>query len=68
MTKLFVLNDTTNNALSKFIPQKRVNCDDRNPLLFNNELENLIKKKNIIYKLNISNDKCTGKLETIKSL
>ena len=36
--------------LSNFIPHETITCDDRNPPCFNKKIENLIKKKNTLFK------------------
>ena len=49
--KLSILNNTVNNVLSKFILHETIACDHRNPPWFHNEIENLIKKKNIFLQI-----------------
>ena len=62
--KVSIIN-TINNVLSNFTPNETITCDDRNPLWFNKEIENLIKKKNILCKLYLTSDKDTNKFKTI---
>ena len=47
---MFILYNIINNVLSNFIPHETITCDDRNPPSFNKKIENLIKKKNTLFK------------------
>ena len=66
--KVSIFINTINNFLSNFIPHEIITCDDRNPPWFINEIEKLKKKKIVLYKLYLTSDRNTTKLETIKSL
>ena len=47
---MFILYNIINNVLSNFIPHETITFDDRNPPSFNKKIENLIKKKNTLFK------------------
>ena len=66
--KVSILNNIISNVPSNFNLHETIICDDRNPPWFCNEMKNLIKKNNILYKLNLTSDKDTNKLEPIKCL
>ena len=66
--KVSILNNTINNVLSNFIPHETITCDDKKPSLFNKNIINLIRNKNIFYKPHTANENSTDKKEAIKAL
>ena len=47
--KIVIFNNTVLNILSNFIPHKRIVCHEKEPLWFNNKIEELIQTKNTAF-------------------
>ena len=48
--KVFMLNKTTLNILSNFVPHEILTVDNKDPLQFTNKIKNLIHEKNNVNK------------------
>ena len=63
-----ILNNTSNDVISNFIPHETITCDDKKPPWFDKNIINLIKNKNIFYKPHTANENSNDKKEAIKEL
>ena len=59
------MNDIIPNVFKKFVPNKFITCDDRDPSWINDKKKNKVKWKNIMYKNYKRNGKKTEKYELL---